>query len=75
MCEATPVCVLHASVVHALPSSTEFTVIGSEFEGAGLPVKHPAPEVITHEITSVLTNVEFEYVGLFNPTLVPFFFH
>ena len=66
---------LQASVVQALPSSTVFTVIESEFEVAGLPVKHPALAVITHVIASLLTNVEFVYVALFNPSLIPFFFH
>lgn len=51
------------------------TVIVMVLDVAGLPVTHEALLVITHEIVFPLTKVASVYVGLFVPTLPPFFFH
>ena len=52
-----------------------FTVIVIVAEEAGLPETQAALLVITHLIESLLLSVLSEYVVLFVPTLVPFFFH
>lgn len=51
------------------------TAIVILLDAAGLPVTQETLLVIEHEIISLLRNVLPEYVVVFVPTFVPFFFH
>ena len=63
------------AAIETLAVTFALTVIVIAEDVAGLPFTQVALLVITQVIASLLTKALFEYVVLFVPTLVPFFFH
>ena len=68
--------VVELAEIETLAVKTGFTTMVTAFDVAGEPVKHGvAFDVITHVITSLLTNVVEVYVEAVAPEIVvPFFF-
>ena len=61
--------------IATLAATLGLTVMVIVFDVTGLPPPQVELLVISHVIRSPLTRALLEYVTLFVPTLVPFFFH
>jgi hypothetical protein len=63
-----------SAFIAILTGSIGFTVITTEFDSAGLPVTHIAPDARLQFITSPLFGIQ-EKKSAFDPEFIPFTFH